>query len=341
MYEKLKELRERAKKRAIRHDPYRPVAYWSEKDNVMGKTVRAFVAILRTRGCYWALSGGCTMCGYIQDAYMRPVEDDQLRAQLEIIRNGYSGEEYVKIFTSGSFLDKEEVPTKLYDDIFSSFSTAKVISIETRPEFVTRDSLENLKRVGKKYGLEIEVSIGLESSNENILKNLINKGFGIDSYVRAAKLLKDEGFFVKTYILLKPPFVSEYYAMRDAINSILFASNFSDKISINPTVIQRFTIVEDLNRRGLYKTPWVYTLMVVLKRAKLERRDSIIVSYPMKKLKEGGLRGCKECLGEHIQRIIDFSLTQDVSKLKIDENCWCYEIWKKELYVSKKNPYLP
>jgi len=341
MYEKLKELREKAKKRAIRHDPYRPVAYWSEKDNVMGKTVRAFVAILRTRGCYWALSGGCTMCGYIQDAYMRPVEDDQLRAQLEIIRNGYSGEEYVKIFTSGSFLDKEEVPTKLYDDIFSSFSTAKVISIETRPEFVTRDSLENLKRVGKKYGLEIEVSIGLESSNENILKNLINKGFGIDSYVRAAKLLKDEGFFVKTYILLKPPFVSEYYAMRDAINSILFASNFSDKISINPTVIQRFTIVEDLNRRGLYKTPWVYTLMVVLKRAKLERRDSIIVSYPMKKLKEGGLRGCKECLGEHIQRIIDFSLTQDVSKLKIDENCWCYEIWKKELYVSKKNPYLP
>lgn len=341
MYEKLKELREKTKKRAIRHDPYRPVAYWSEKDNVMGKTVRAFVAILRTRGCYWALSGGCTMCGYIQDAYMRPVEDDQLRAQLEIIRNGYSGEEYVKIFTSGSFLDKEEVPTKLYDDIFSSFSTAKVISIETRPEFVTRDSLENLKRVGKKYGLEIEVSIGLESSNENILKNLINKGFGIDSYVRAAKLLKDEGFFVKTYILLKPPFVSEYYAMRDAINSILFASNFSDKISINPTVIQRFTIVEDLNRRGLYKTPWVYTLMVVLKRAKLERRDSIIVSYPMKKLKEGGLRGCKECLGEHIQRIIDFSLTQDVSKLKIDENCWCYEIWKKELYVSKKNPYLP
>lgn len=341
MYEKLKELREKAKKRAIQHDPYRPVAYWSEKDNVMGKTVRAFVAILRTRGCYWALSGGCTMCGYIQDAYMRPVEDDQLRAQLEIIRNGYSGEEYVKIFTSGSFLDKEEVPTKLYDDIFSSFSTAKVISIETRPEFVTRDSLENLKRVGKKYGLEIEVSIGLESSNENILKNLINKGFGIDSYVRAAKLLKDEGFFVKTYILLKPPFVSEYYAMRDAINSILFASNFSDKISINPTVIQRFTIVEDLNRRGLYKTPWVYTLMVVLKRAKLERRDSIIVSYPMKKLKEGGLRGCKECLGEHIQRIIDFSLTQDVSKLKIDENCWCYEIWKKELYVSKKNPYLP
>jgi len=341
MYEKIKELRERTRIRATRHDPYRPVAYWSEKDNVMGKIVRAFVAILRTRGCYWALSGGCTMCGYIQDAYMRPVKDDQLRAQLEIVKNGYSGEEYVKIFTSGSFLDKEEVPVKLYDDIFSSFSTAKVISIESRPEFVTRESIENLKRVKKEYGVEIEVSIGLESSNENILRNLINKGFGIEAYVRAAKLLKDEGFLVKTYILLKPPFVSEYYAMMDAINSVIFASNFSDKISINPTVIQRFTIVEDLYKRGLYKTPWVYTLIAVLKRTKLEKEDAIIVSYPMKKLKEGGLRGCKECLEEHIRRIIDFSLTQDVSKLNIDESCPCYEIWKKELYVSKRNPYLP
>ena len=341
MYEKIKELREKAKVRASRHNPYKPVAYWSEKDNVMGRVVRAFVAILRTRGCYWALSGGCTMCGYIQDAYMRPITEGQLLAQLEALKKAYSGEDYVKIFTSGSFLDRGEIPTKLYDEIFSCFSTAKVVSIESRPEFITKDAIENLKTVKRDYGLEIEVSIGLESSNENILRNLINKGFGIESYVKAAKLLKDENFLVKTYVLLKPPFVSEYYAMMDAINSVIFASNFSDKISINPTVIQRYTLVEDLYKRGLYKTPWVYTLMTVLKRTKLEKPDAIIVSYPMKKLKKGGLRGCERCLEKNIQKIIDFSLTQDVSKLNIEESCPCYEIWKKELYVSKKNPYLP
>ncbi|RLF67125.1 MAG: TIGR01210 family radical SAM protein [Thermoplasmata archaeon] len=340
MYELLRLLRDKAKESARRYNPKRPVAYWREEDHLDGQIVRAFVGILRTRGCYWALTGGCTMCGYIKDAYIRDLDPSELRAQIKYLSEEYSGEPYVKIFTSGSFLDPKEIPYDVYEDVLSAFSDAKVISIESRPEFVKDETLKILSRLSDKFNIRIEISIGLESSNEQILRKLINKGFSIKDYVTAAKRVKKHGFLLKTYILLKPPFVSEFYALKTGINSALFALNFSDRVSVNPTVIQPYTIVEDLYRKGLYRPPWVFTLIVLLKRVKVERPEKVIVSYPMKKLKKEGLRGCDSCLKESISRIVEFSLTQRVEVLSLPRECPCYKLWLREVFISKRYPYL-
>ncbi|MCD6503358.1 MAG: TIGR01210 family radical SAM protein [Thermoplasmata archaeon] len=340
MYEVLRALREKAKLKARGHDPKKPVAYWKEKDHLSGQIVEVFVGILRTRGCYWALSGGCTMCGYIKDAYMAPVSSEDIREQLKYFEEEYSGEPYVKIFTSGSFLDPREVSYDVYEDLFSLFSDAKVISVESRPEFVNNKSLKTLKKLSEKYGINVEISIGLESSNEQILRNLINKGFSIEDYVKAAIKVKEMGFLLKTYILLKPPFVSEFYALKTGINSALFAANFSDRISINPTIIQPYTVVEDLYKKGLYKPPWIFTLIVLLKRVKIERPEKVIVSYPMKKMREEGLRGCEKCLKAGLRSLIEFSLTQDIKRLSIPRSCLCHNLWIQEMKVSRRYPYL-
>ncbi|PNX45885.1 MAG: radical SAM protein, partial [Thermoplasmata archaeon M9B1D] len=49
-------------------DTKEPVSFWSEKDILNKKVVDAFVIILRTRGCSWALKSGCSMCGYFNDS---------------------------------------------------------------------------------------------------------------------------------------------------------------------------------------------------------------------------------------------------------------------------------
>ena len=89
-------------------DSKKPVSSWSEKDVLKDKTVDAFVIILRTKGCSWALESGCTMCGYFNDSLWEDVSDDDLSIQFEKAMKNYNGQKFVKIFTSGSFLDDNE-----------------------------------------------------------------------------------------------------------------------------------------------------------------------------------------------------------------------------------------
>ena len=49
----------------------RYVNLWREPEALGGERVTAFVAILRTRGCYWADVKGCSMCGYAKDTLGR------------------------------------------------------------------------------------------------------------------------------------------------------------------------------------------------------------------------------------------------------------------------------
>ena len=42
----------------------RYVREWVEDEAIGNERVRAFVLILKTRGCYWADVKGSTMCGY-------------------------------------------------------------------------------------------------------------------------------------------------------------------------------------------------------------------------------------------------------------------------------------
>lgn len=94
-----------------------PVRCWSEKDVLDRTIVDAYVLILKTRGCSWALSSGCTMCGYWNDSAMGPVSDTDLLQQFDTAMERYAGEKIVKIFTSGSFLDPGEIPQTVRNHI--------------------------------------------------------------------------------------------------------------------------------------------------------------------------------------------------------------------------------
>ena len=51
---------------------------------------------------------------------------------------------------------------------------------------------------------------------------------------------------LRTYLLLKPPFVSEKDAVNDAIESVRKVSKLSNDVSVNPMNIQKNTLVEKL-----------------------------------------------------------------------------------------------
>src|SRR4030043_503891 len=117
-------------------DPSKPVRCWSEKDTLNNNVVDAFVMIFRTQGCSWALNSGCSMCGYFNDSMWSKVSDDDLLKQFNTMMENYTDQKFIKIFTSGSFLDENEIKKSVRNTILETlYNNAEKISVESRPEY--------------------------------------------------------------------------------------------------------------------------------------------------------------------------------------------------------------
>jgi radical SAM enzyme (TIGR01210 family) len=295
-----------------------PEAVWKEDDQIEGRKVRAMVLILRTTGCWWSKKKGCLMCGYNQ-ASVEGIGPDELRSQLNAALGSYECEEMVKIYTSGSFLDENEIPAQTRGEIFIAFANAKRVLFETRPEFVTAEAINTLPQ-GK-----VTVALGLESANDTILRSSVRKGFSVADYARAATLLRDAGIPVRTYLLLKPPFLTERQAIADTLASIEYAVPFSESISINPINVQRGTAVESLWRRGDYRPPWLWSLLEVLERG---RKPGVrVFSSPSGGGTPRGVHNCERCNQAALAAVEKFAFSQDAADLQIPD-CPCKNEWK-------------
>ncbi len=306
--------------RANRRDKRNLISVWSEKERFKNKIVDSLVIILRTKGCRWAYHSGCSMCGYFNDTNTKIKEEDLIN-QINEAREKYNGEKVIKIFTSGSFLDDWEVPPKVREYAYDVFKNADRIIVESRPEFVTEEKAKIMSNKGN-----IMVALGLESANNETLLHRINKGFTIEDYIKAAKILMEQDVPIKTYILLKPPFMTERQAIEEAVYSVEFACRYSEIVSVNPMNIQNYTLVEYLWRRGEYRAPWLWSVVEVLKRT--YNVDADVISFPTAGGKVRGAHNCGKCDERVLKAIEDFSLTQDIKFLE-NLNCDCIERWKK------------
>jgi radical SAM enzyme (TIGR01210 family) len=295
------------------------VSCWTERDVLSGEIVEALTVILRTPGCAWAREKGCTMCGYFVDCNPEVKAEDlviQARKALET----YDGQRILKIFTSGSFLDEGEIPVEARREILSVASaTFEQVIIESRPEFVKEESLEDCLSIFK----GLQVALGLESANDIVLEHSINKGFSYEDYTNAAKAVKESGATLKTYLLVKPPFLTENESINDSVESAKKVRKVSNVISFNPVNVQNGTLVERLWRRDEYRPPWLWSVVRILEECK--ELGPRICSFPTGAGKKRGAHNCFQCDADVIEAIEDFSvgLREDFENVQCD----CRERW--------------
>jgi radical SAM enzyme (TIGR01210 family) len=134
---------------------------------------------------------------------------------------------------------------------------------------------------------------------------------------------------VKTYVLLKPPFLSEKEAVNDCIQTAHDVSPFTDVISLNPTNIQRHTVVEYLWKRGQYRPPWLWSVLQVLKQSK-EFADVHVKCDTIAGGSPRGAHNCGSCDRTVLTAIEQFSLTQKQNVMK-NLTCSCKEKWLDQL----------
>ena len=297
--------------------------FFYNREKIQGEEGKALSIILPTVGCRWRR---CNMCSYFEDS-PGDASIDLFKIFVEEFNNAYDDEiKKVKLFTSGSFLDPKEVSPDCAKKIISFLSEKEIseVTLESRPEYVEEEYLEELK---ENNGLQIEVAIGLESSNNKILKHSINKGFTFENFLSASEILKKLGIINKAYLMIKPPFLTEKEAIYDAINSAKSIENIADVISFNPMTVHKNTLVEYLWNKGEYSPPWGWSIIEILKETANLRPD--IICHPVAFGRSRGPKNCKSCNREIEKRILDFSMNNNVEILEYD--CDCKKEWEEEL----------
>src|SRR2546428_9720832 len=172
----------------------------------------------------------------------------------------------------------------------------------------------------------LEVAFGLESTNERVLRFGVNKMWGLREHARAADLVRGAGGTVKTYLLVKPPFLTEREAIEDAVRSGHDADPHSDTISFNPVNVQRNTLVDRLFTRRQYRPPWLWSVIDVLERTKDLKAH--VKSHPTAGRMRRGAHNCGTCDRKAVDAIEEFSLglRRDFDELDFD----CKTIWRAE-----------
>ncbi len=329
--QELNTLMQKIRKKHLKPRKNAKAIFWKERDYLY-EEVKAGVIILPTRGCRWGRVSGCTMCGYVYDA--GDLTQSKIFFEFKRALKELEDIEYLKIFNSGSFFDPLEISNETAEKIFREINKTKIkrLQVESRPEFLNEEVLEKAIKILKP---ELEIGLGVETTNDYIRINCINKNLLLEDYKKAIKLCKSLDILIKAYLLIKPPFLTEKKAIEDSISSALELYKLGvDRISFNPVNIQKGTLVELLWMKNEYRPPWLWSVVEIL--SKVSKKVNIpLLSHPTAAGKPRGSHNCGECDGEVYKAIINFSATQKKEYLSLEEiYCECREEWKTILEVE-------
>ena len=308
---------------------------------VQGRPGFRLMVILTAPGCAYArTSGGCTNCGFPQTfGTGKPVSTEdyvaQITAALGRIPAGIQAPIEVDLYNSGSYFNPEEVPVLAQSAMLALAAARHEVAsllVETRPEYVTATRLE--RALSACRGKPLEVGIGLESANPEILSRRIHKGYTWEQFSAAARLLAGTGAGLVAYVLLKPINTGEREAIEDSVATArkVFALGHELKcptrVALEPCFVAPQTPLYHAFEQGRYRPPWLYSVAEVLTRvAPLGR---VLVG-----LSDEGMNpsqtphNCEHCTDRFRLALAAFNRTQDVAGLSA-VSCECHKRWLTE-----------
>ena len=305
-------------------DKTKPLFHWFV-DCATGKEL---IFALYTRPCRY---GRCAFCALpTMSEGGESVSAQDIEKQIDFILTHYSEEQIQKItkvsvYTASSSLDQECLPTRslLYLALkVSDFPELKLISMETRPEYVEDWELKMLKNVcGKKITLEI--GIGYETHNQKLRNEVLQKGLSIEKLKWLLGLLSENKAILKAYLMLKPHFsLSETEGITEANNGVQelyeLSQQFNLPISIhlNTTYItEGCQLTDDMKKFG-YEPPELSSVIKVVEYAKkLNMQIYLGLDDEGLAIEGGTFRSTGYDRAQTVKALLAFNHHQDYEKL--------------------------
>ena len=242
------------------------------------------------------------------------------------------------VYNSGSFLNPDEIDPetrRVIMEIIASEKAIRVIIFESRPEFITQEVIAEMEQVlGDRT---VEIGIGLETQRDEIREVCINKGFSTQEYLRAAELIADSSLHLLTYILVKPPFLTEREAIEDAVETAQFAfQHGTDVISFEPVSVQDFTLIHYLHEGKAFRPPWIWSVIEIAK-ATAHLGFIRLGGFEFMPIPKIFTHNCDKCNALMVGAINTFNSTYDLTCFD-NMDCSCKDQWRHE--VEQQTPPL-
>lgn len=318
-----------------------PVPTNIREENFQGVNYQRAVMYLLSNGCEWALknANGCTMCGHLarQTRRTESIREEDLIHQFkkEFARIDFSKYPILNLYNNGSFLNDQEISSHARREILKTIngnSQIKMLVVETRPEFVSEEKIREIKVLMPDK--HVEVAMGLELKDDLYRTICINKGFSLQQYEKAAKIIT-KYVNLRTYILLKPPFLTEREAIEEACKTVEYAFSLGSRIvSLEGCTIQDYTLVKCLADGGMYTTPWLWSIIEVVKRTRA-KGNLIVGMFQFFPSPDTVPHNCPKCSEGIMEKIRKYNQTLD-RKIFDSLTCSCKAKWEALLKENSR-----
>ena len=329
--------------RALNGDGYEHADYtvpigWEERvGHLNDEPIRRLIIFLRSTGCEWVKkTGGCTMCGfYCATAHGAQVSAEDYVSQFEYVQDAVDLHDYpvISLYNDGNIFNESEMPQSAVDRICSiidGYKNIKKVVVESRIDYSPEENVIRMKK--KLGGRQLEVAFGFESADPQVMNLCINKGFSSHNFDAFFSRMQRNEIVAKPLLLVKPPFLTESESISDVLKTIGYLSSRGlNYVDLEVTTVERNTVVHELWNNSLYRPPWLWSVIEILKRSRelYGDRAHVYVSpwtYSVESL--DGPRNCGLCDADVAKRIQEYNYQFDLSVFDgLDCSCRDHE-WK-------------
>jgi radical SAM enzyme (TIGR01210 family) len=288
-------------KRGIKNavDPLKPYGWLVEKERTpSGRTEDTAIIFLTNRECQYH----CLMCDLWKNTTDFSVPAGSIPQQIEMALDQMAPARHLKLYNSGSFFDERAIPSSDYERIAELVSGFETVIVESHPRLVNEKCL----RLRDMLKPELQVAMGLETVHPEILRKL-NKRMTLEDFENTVKFLSRHEILSRSFILLRPPFMSESEGLYWAERSLDFAFKIGVECCTVIPVRGGNGAMDLLHERGDYSPPDIHSLEQVLEYGIGLKAGRVFAdTWDLEQFS-----GCSECFEKRRDRLINMNLNQE------------------------------
>lgn len=281
-------------------DPAVPYAYLVEPERTAAGAVEDVATVFLTnRECPFR----CLMCDLWTHTTDEMVSEGAIPAQIDFALDRLPPARHIKLYNSGNFFDRKAIPPSDYDAIAARVANFDTVIVENHPKLCGEACVDFRDRLHGRF----EVALGLETAHPTVLDRL-NKRMTRDDFHRAVAFLRAHDIDVRTFILLRPPFMSEAEGVEWALRSIEFAFDAGvQTCSVVPTRPGN-GMMQQLADEGHYAPPSMESIETVLEAGVRMGHGRVFMDlWDLERFYD-----CPDCGPARRERLHQMNLTQTV-----------------------------
>ncbi|MFP6765964.1 MAG: radical SAM protein [Planctomycetaceae bacterium] len=206
----------------------------------------------------------CLMCDLWQNTTEGTVPAGAIPAQIDFALSQLPAARHIKLYNSANFFDPLSIPVADYEAIARRVQGFESCIVENHPKLCGDRVLRFRDQLLESH-VQLEVALGLESVHPDVLPRL-NKQMTLDDFDRAVEFLVTEGIQVRSFVLLRPPFLSDQEGVEWAVRSVQHA--FESGVSVCSVVPTRAEngIMQQIQQDGWFAPPSLAAMEETLER---------------------------------------------------------------------------